>query len=112
MEEGGYTMKNKNTNTNYQKVVRVEDQKWEIVENSIRIIFFVWDWYSLILYREFLIPRKKIHPYLKYQFSLKILIGPISFLYKPSEKRLDYHPSNINQGWGERRLRVEDAMKL
>ena len=39
--------KDKDTNTHYQKVVRVGDQKWEIVQISIRMIFFVWDWYSL-----------------------------------------------------------------
>ena len=39
-----YTMENKDTD--YQKVVRVGDQNWEIVGITIRIIFFVWDLYS------------------------------------------------------------------
>ena len=34
-------MKNKDTNTDYQKFVKVGDQKWEVVEITIRIIFFV-----------------------------------------------------------------------
>ena len=34
-------------NTDYQKVVRVKDLKREIVEITIRIIFFVTDSYSL-----------------------------------------------------------------
>ena len=40
---GVYTMENKDTNTDYQKVVRVGDQKWKIVEITIEIIFFVSD---------------------------------------------------------------------
>ena len=36
-------MENKDTNTDYQKVVRVGDQKWKIVEITIEIIFFVSD---------------------------------------------------------------------
>ena len=42
-----YTMENKDTNTDYHEVVRVGDQKWEIVEIMIRNIFFVSDSYSL-----------------------------------------------------------------
>ena len=37
--EGVYTMENKDKKTDYQKVVRVGDQKWEIVETTFRIIF-------------------------------------------------------------------------
>ena len=33
--------------TNYHKVVRVRDQKWEIVEITIIIFFLVWDSYWL-----------------------------------------------------------------
>ena len=45
-----YTMGNKDANTDYQKVVRVGDQKLKIVEIAIRIsFFFVWDSYSLVL---------------------------------------------------------------
>ena len=40
-------MENKDTNTDYQKFVRVGDQKWEIVEVTIKITFFAWDLYSL-----------------------------------------------------------------
>ena len=47
-------MEKKDTNTDYQKVVRVGDQKWEIIETAIRIIFiFVLNLHSLLLYREF-----------------------------------------------------------
>ena len=40
-------MENNDTNTAYHKFVRVGDQNWEIVEITIRIIFFAWDLYSL-----------------------------------------------------------------
>ena len=40
-------MENKDTNTYYHKFVTVGDQNWEIVEVTIRIIFFAWDSYSL-----------------------------------------------------------------
>ena len=40
-------MENKGTNTDYQKFVRVGDQKWEIVEIITGIIFFAWDSNSL-----------------------------------------------------------------
>ena len=33
--------------TFYQKFVRVGDQKWEIIEITIRITFFAWDSYSI-----------------------------------------------------------------
>ena len=49
---GVYTMENKDAKTDYQEVVRVGDQKWETVEITIRIIFFVWDSYSLFLYKQ------------------------------------------------------------
>ena len=39
-------MENKDTNTAYQKFIRVGDQNWEIVEITIGIIFFAWDSYS------------------------------------------------------------------
>ena len=47
-----FTMKNKDANTDYQKVVRVGDQKWEIVEFTIGINFFVWDLYSLLFVKQ------------------------------------------------------------
>ena len=59
-----------------QEVVRVGNQKWEIVEITIGIFFFavvVWDLYSLFfmqgLYNSHL---KKHHPHLKCQHPLKI----------------------------------------
>ena len=55
-------MKNKDTNTGYQKVVRVGNQKWGIVKTTIGIIFFVWDSNSLFLYREFSSPTWKKSP--------------------------------------------------
>ena len=52
-----YTMEDRDTNTDYQKVVGVEDQKWEIVEITICIFFFfAWDLYSLFWNREFSSP--------------------------------------------------------
>ena len=36
-----YTMENKDTKTDYQEVVSVGDQKWEMVEITIGIIFFI-----------------------------------------------------------------------
>ena len=44
---GLYTMEDKDTNTDCQKFVRVGDQKWDIVEITIGIIFFTWNSYSL-----------------------------------------------------------------
>ena len=50
---GVYTMENKDTNTDYQKFVRVRYQKWETLETTIRIILnFVWDSYSLFFIPE------------------------------------------------------------
>ena len=36
---GAYSMENKDTNTDYYEVVSVEDQKREILEITIKIIF-------------------------------------------------------------------------
>ena len=38
---GVYTMENKDTNTEYQRIVRVGDQKWEIVEFTMGIFFLL-----------------------------------------------------------------------
>ena len=46
-------MENKDTNTDYQKVVRVGDQKWEIVETTFGIIFLFEILILSFLYREF-----------------------------------------------------------
>ena len=71
-------MENKNTNTDYHKFVRVGNQKWEIVEITIKIIFFfAWDLYSLFFIQEiFKSHLKKNHPHLKCQFPPKIPIWP------------------------------------
>ena len=72
-------MGNRDTKTDYQEVVSVGDQKWETAEITIRIIFFVWDSYSLFLYiqRIFKSHLKKItytqrancHPKSQYDLS-------------------------------------------
>ena len=50
-------MENKDTNTDYEKFVRVGDQKWEIVEITIRIIFFCYEiCIHYFLYQEFSSP--------------------------------------------------------
>ena len=50
-------MENKDVNTDYQRVVRLGDQKWQIVEITIKISFvclfvclFIWDLYPLFSY--------------------------------------------------------------
>ena len=60
---GVYTMENKDTNTDYQKFVRAGDEKWEIAEITIGIIFFffAWDSYWLFFYRCKLCPPSSIH---------------------------------------------------
>ena len=58
-------MENKDTKTDYQEVVGAGDQKWEMVEITIGIIFFFfWDSYSLFLYSQeiFKSHLKKITP--------------------------------------------------
>ena len=54
-------MEKKDTNTDYQKVVRVGDQKWEIVETTFGIIFLleIHIHYSL---KEFQAPPEKKSP--------------------------------------------------
>ena len=82
-------MENNNTNTDYHKFVRVGDQKWEIVEITIRIIFFCLRFVFTIFYTgSFQVPPKKNHPHLKCQFPPKIPIWPKSLLYKHSQKWL------------------------
>ena len=47
-------MENKDTNTDYQKFVRVGGQKWEVVEITIGSFFFLLEIYiHYFLYREF-----------------------------------------------------------
>ena len=55
-------MENKDTNTDYQKVVRVGDQKWEIVETTFGIIFLFEIRIHYFLYREFSSPTWKKSP--------------------------------------------------
>ena len=56
-------MENKDTNTAYQKFIRVGDQNWEIVEITIGIIFFAWDSYSpFFIQGVFKFHLKKITP--------------------------------------------------
>ena len=50
--EGVYTMENKDTDTDYQEIVSLEDQKW-IVEITIRIIFLFEICVHNFWYREF-----------------------------------------------------------
>ena len=72
-------MENNDTNTDYHKFVRLGDQKWEIVEITIGIIFYTGS---------FQVPPKKKSPHLKCQFPPKIPIWPKSLLYERSEKWL------------------------
>ena len=82
-------MENNDTNTDYHKFVRVGDQKWEIVEITIRIIFFCLRFVFTIFYTgSFQVPPKKNHPHLKCQFPPKISIWPKSLQYERSEKWL------------------------
>ena len=47
-------MENKDTNTDYQKVLGVGDQIWEILETAIEIFFFFFEiFFHYSLYREF-----------------------------------------------------------
>ena len=74
---GVYTMENKDTNTDYQKVVRVGDKKWEIVETTFGITFFVWDSYSLYFIKKVfkshmkkITPTEKANSHSKLQFDI------------------------------------------
>ena len=102
-------MENNNTNTDYHKFVRVGDQKWEIVEITIGIIFFCLRFVFTIFYTgSFQVPPKKNHPHLKCQFPPKIPIWPKSLLYEHSGNWLSppcpppppHHPSNGGGGRG------------
>ena len=56
-------MENKDTNTDYRKFVRVSDQKWEIVEIPIGIIFFcLWFVFAIFYTGSFQVLSKKNHP--------------------------------------------------
>ena len=56
-------MENNSTNTDYHKFVRVGDQKSELVEVTIRIIFFFLRFVFTIFYKgSFQVPPKKKSP--------------------------------------------------
>ena len=91
--EGIYTILIKNTNTNYQEVVRPGDQKWEVVEIKIEIICLLEICVHCFLYREVSSRTWKNHSHLKCQFPPKIEIWLRFFLYKPFKKWLNLLPS-------------------
>ena len=94
-------MENNNKNTDYHKFVIVGDQKWEIVEITIGIIFFCLRFVFIIFYTgSFQVPHKKNLPHLKCQFPPKIPIWLKSLLYKHSEKWLS-PPSSLTRGGGD-----------
>ena len=57
---GVYTMENKDTNTDYQKVVRVVEQMWDTVEITIRIIFL----FKICYFLSFHVPPEQNYPHL------------------------------------------------
>ena len=87
-------MENMDTNTDYQKFVRVGEQKWRIVKITIGIIFLLL---LKICIHYFFIPGvfkshlEKNHSHLKCQFPPKIPIWPKFLLYKRYEKWLSPH---------------------
>ena len=56
---GIYTMENKDTNIDYQKFFSLEDQKWEIVENTFGITFLFEIYIHYFLCRQFSKPTWK-----------------------------------------------------
>ena len=86
-------MENNYTNADYHKFVRVGDQKREIVEITIGIIFFWLRFVFTIFYTEsFQVLPEKNYPHLECQFPPKISIWRKSLLYKCSEKWLSPPP--------------------
>ena len=80
-------MENKDTNTEYQKFVRVGDQKWEIVEITIGIIFLLFSFglrfvFTIFYIGSFQVPPEKNYSHLKCQFPSKILSWPKCVLKK------------------------------
>ena len=103
-----YTMKNKNTKTDYQKVFRLRDQKWEMVKITIGIIFLFFVFFGffclrfiftiLDICREFSSSTWKNYPIPKCQFPPKIPIWPKSTLHKAFWKCLNsplHHPGEM-----------------
>ena len=68
-------MQSMDTNTEYQKVVRVGDQMGKIVKITIRIIF-LWNLNPLFFKKEIFKSHLKKSPHLKCQFPPKIPICP------------------------------------
>ena len=96
-------MENNNTNIDYHKFVRVGDQKWEIVEITIRIICFCLRFVFTIFYTwSFQVPLEKDHPTLnanshpKLQFDLSP--SYISILKNGSDP--PHHPGVVVQTMG------------
>ena len=107
-------MENKSTNTDYQKVVRVGDQKWEIVEtaNYIWNHFFAWDLYSLFfIQRVFKFHLKKITPTWSANSHQKSQFG-ISPSYIHVLENGSTPPSHYHPGMGGRAGRGVRTMTL
>ena len=84
-------MENKDTNTDYQKFIRVGDQTWEILGVFFSFCF-AWDLYLLFFIQGVFMFHLKKSPHLKCQLPPKIQIWPISIQYKRSEKWLSPPP--------------------
>ena len=82
-------MENKDTNTYYQKVIRVGEEKWEIVEITIGIIFLFEISIHYFLYREFSSPTWKKSPPPKVPIPTQNPNLTKSLPYKPFEKWLN-----------------------
>ena len=57
-------MENKDRKTDYQEVVRAGNQKWQMVEITVRIFFFCFTFLFIIfcIYRKFSSPTSKKSP--------------------------------------------------
>ena len=99
---GVYTMQSMDTNTEYQKVVRVGDQMGKIVKITIRIIF-LWNLNPLFFKKEIFKSHLKKSPPSKMPIPTQ---NPNLSLYKPSKKWLKAAAPSItpecptmNQDW-------------
>ena len=88
-------MENKVTNTDYQKFVKVRDQKWETQICNPSQFFCLRFVFTIFYTDSFQVPLEKNHRHLKCQFSPKILTWPKSILYKDSEKWLISLPPKL-----------------
>ena len=103
MGRGGlYTIKNKDTNRDYQKFVRVGDQKREIIEITIGIIFL----FEISIHYFF------IHGVFKSHMKK---ITPTSSANSHPKFQFDLSPSYINvlknEGWGVGAANYENPVK-